>query len=91
MTERLYTREEAVIIGRRDICHSDDNGHDIEQHRVRQADGQLVINTLKCTRCDVVLTPSYPELGEETAEPPLTGGAWARDMPKSTKVYPLES
>jgi hypothetical protein len=61
-TEQRYTREQAIILGRRDICHSDDNGHDIEQHRIRHADGQLVINTLKCTRCDVVLTPSYPEL-----------------------------
>lgn len=62
MTERLYTREQAAIIGRRDICEND--GHDIEQNLVRQADGRLAVNILKCTRCDVVLTATYPELAK---------------------------
>lgn len=63
--EQLYTMEQAVILGRRVLCESSDEGHSIERKggaAVRHADGTVVPLGYGCANCDARIEVSYPPL-----------------------------
>lgn len=65
MTEPLYTRAEAAIIGRRDICLKE--GHLIDRHYAENAAGNSVVDRYGCRRCDVIIRLDFPPLAAEGA------------------------
>jgi hypothetical protein len=73
---RLYTEREAEIIGRRSVCYTE--GHDLVLSSMSggvqgiteaeaRALGVMVAacDKIKCRRCDVAFTATYPEIGQE--------------------------
>lgn len=61
----LYTFDQAVILGKRALCESDDRGHDIQRAGgfvIRQADGRPVSQQYECGACDAIVTVTYPPL-----------------------------
>lgn len=60
--EKLYTLEQARVIGRRANCES--SRHEII-HLIRQLNGrgELVLSRYGCQNCDVIVDLRYPPLG----------------------------
>jgi transposase len=65
----LYTMEQAVILAKRALCESSDEGHDIgptDGVTIRNANG--IANGVVqrrgygCSRCDLIVQVSYPPL-----------------------------
>lgn len=64
---RLYTRQEAVILGRRAICESSDTGHQITlAMQTRNQNGDRAWAVYGCANCDVDVALSYPPLPGDT-------------------------
>lgn len=61
----LYTFDQAVILGKRALCESDDRGHDIQrtgQIAIRNFNGTVAVSSYSCVNCDLVVSTSYPPL-----------------------------
>lgn len=66
--EQLYTMQDAVMLGRRALCNTNDEGHDIGPlARLRNFNGTFI--RYGCRNCDVRVILEYPEL------PSRQGGA----------------
>lgn len=65
MTEPLYTRAEAAIIGRREICLKE--GHVIDRDYAENKAGNAIVDSYKCRRCDVIIRLDFPPLAAEGA------------------------
>jgi len=60
-----FTRREAIILGRRDICYKE--GHDLRVANMDYRGGGIqgenaACDEIRCARCDVVFAATYPEL-----------------------------
>lgn len=62
--KKEYTRKESIILGRRDICETSEDGHRIlltDSSYIRNADGTRKWTEYACQNCDVIVTLTYPE------------------------------
>lgn len=58
--EKLYTRSQAIILGKRDLCER--KGHKINTMIQKSFSNKVLVSYYSCENCDVKIRFEYPEL-----------------------------